>query len=61
MKRNDFVVMLEHADPNDAEELRDILTMMAQELGEHEEEIDQIKARIDKINDTLPSTSLRDW
>lgn len=32
-KRNDFVVMLEHADPNDAEEMRDIVTMLAQEVG----------------------------
>lgn len=58
MKPNDFVKMLEHADPNDVEEMRDILTMMAQEVGKQGSQIKKLTTRLNRINAMYQITAL---
>lgn len=50
--------MMRHVDIDDAEELHDVLVMLAQTVDEQAEEIEQLKRRVERVNATLPSTAM---
>ena len=49
--------MIDNCEPDDLEQLHDILTMMAGKIDAQQAEIESLNSKVKRVNDALPSTS----
>ena len=49
--------MLDNCEPDDLDQLHDIMTMMASKIDEQQSDIESLKGKMKRVNDALPSTA----
>ncbi len=55
--KNDFKTMLEHVESGDFEEIRDVLTMMSEELDRQEKKVKALEKKMRRVNQMFPNTA----
>lgn len=55
--KNVFTTMTQNVEPDDLDELHDVLVMLAQAVDKQEKEIKSLTKRMNRVNEALPSTA----